>query len=245
MQTPVGWIKNENRTLHVTNYREKWSQVIYVDFFFCINLRWFSFTSHLRQKSSASTSSHLDSFERGLSQAILMTVLNCKEAYFWKQRHKTIWLQRRWLFVQHSWIASTLRYFLYKLIGIKSYDQNKIKTVQTSAKVNNNNCIHKLQKLKGTKHSIFQNPDSNNCWTAEKKLEQQKKKCGVFLGFLFACFFLFTGKKIFLHNLLFRNQVIYVVHSQVRYLNGLGFFPLTLAHVLESASLSSLKERVC
>lgn len=119
-----------------------------------------------------------------------MTVLNCKEAYFWKQRHKTIWLQRRWLFVQHSWIASTLRYFLYKLIGIKSYDQNKIKTVKTSAKVSNNNCIHKLQKLKGTKHSIFQNPDSNNCWTAEKKLEQQKKKCGFFLGFLFACLFL-------------------------------------------------------
>lgn len=187
----MGWIKNENRTLHVINYGEKWSQDIYVDIYFCINLRWFSFTSHLRQKSSASTSIYLDSFERGLSQAILMTVLNCKEASFWKERHNKIWLQRRLLFVQHSWIASILRYFLYQLISIKSYDQNKTKTVKTSAKVTNNSCIHRLQKLKCTGHSIFQNPDSNNychlAWTAEKK-------CGCFFVCLFVFFFL-QGKK--------------------------------------------------
>lgn len=43
----------------------------------------FSFTSHLWHKSSASlTSIYLDAFERAISQEILMTVPNCKEAYF-------------------------------------------------------------------------------------------------------------------------------------------------------------------
>lgn len=65
-----------------------------------------------------------------------------------------------------------------------------------------------------------------------------------FVLFFYYYFFIFTGEKS-IYNLLLGNQIIYVVHNQVRHLNGLGFSPLTLAHFLETASLSSVKERFC
>lgn len=50
-------------------------------------------------------------------------------------------------------------------------------------------------------------------------------------------FFPQEKKKKFLHNLLFGKQAICGVHIQVRYLNSLGFFPLTLANFLSQGKI--------